>query len=226
MRAIRLLAHFFTVTLSTFLVIFTSIAVATYIGIPTDPVIAAQLLIMMLVHIFSLFVVFNVSSNNDLDIRVNPYLTFCEWVLHRKLPFVAAMVEFLGQVFGALFAALLFYGVTETTEFLSAVPLTNSGGSFGLEVFAGFFVSWVYFHNYYGPLSRNLPYTMGSIVGITSAIVFPYIGATTHNPLRYLAACIPAQSCSNAWWVYVFGPLVGFLLGFFASRITKYNKKK
>ena len=221
MRGIRLFAHFITVLLGTFLVLFSSITVATRIGLPTSPLMAVQLLVILVVHIFTLFVVFNVSATPDLDIRVNPYITLCEYLLHRKLPFDATMVELLGQLFGALLASLLFYGVTDT--FLGPMILISSGAAFGLEIVAGLFVSWVYFHNYYP--SRNLPYTMGSVIGITSAIVFPYIGATTHNPYRYLAACIPAQSCSGAWWVYIFGPLVGIIIGYIIHEVTRYNKK-
>jgi len=225
-RGLRLFAHFVAVTLSAFLVLFSSIVVATYIGLPSGPVIAVQLLIMMIIHIFSLFVIFNVSTITKLDIRVNPYLTLCESILHRKLPFDATMVEIMGQVFGALLASLMFYGITETTAYLGPISIVSTGAAFGLEVIAGLFIAWVYFHNYYGPLSRNLPYTMGSVIGVTSALVFPTIGATTHNPLRYLAACIPAQSCSNVWWVYIFGPLVGMIAGYLLHEITKYNKLK
>lgn len=226
MNSRRLGAHFVIVTLATFLVIFTSITIATFIGLPSSPAIAVQLLIIIVAHISALFIAFNIRTNFDLDVRVNPYVTFCEAVFHKRLQWSATLIELFGQLIGSTAASLLFYGITEPADFIGSLVIGSVGPAFGLEIVAGLFISWVYFHNYYYKNSVNLPLIMATIVGVTSGVVFPYIGATTHNPLRYLAACIPAGSCDKHWWIYIVGPFIGMVIGYFIHNITINSNRK
>lgn len=230
----RLLSHFVVTTIATATIIFISIIVSTFLKQPTVPVtvvtIAVQLTVLMLTHIFTLYVVFNLRTDPDLDVRVNPYITLVEVMFNKGLSWQAAIVELLGQVLGSVIASVILFGTISNSQLTFLSPLiivadNEQAWAWFLQVIASATLGFVYFHNYYYRHSFNLALTVASTVGVTSAVVYPFIGATTHNPFRYLAACVAANSCSGMAYIYITGPLVGIPIGFVLSLMTQFNTR-
>lgn len=227
MHSKRLFSHFVLTAIASSTILFTSTIVATFV---VSANVATQLTVVMLIHIFTLYTIFNLRTDIDLDVRVNPYITLFEWISNnRKFSFPSAMVEWLGQLCGFGVATALLYGTVVIGQFgfLGPVNIPEGGRfwAFFLEFFTTMIFAFVYFHNYYYRNSFNLAYTVATAVGITSAIVYPVIGATTHNPLRYLTACLAANTCSGTWYIYIVGPLVGVATGFLLSLCTQWNTR-
>lgn len=221
MEPSRLFSHFIAIFLATFSVIFTSITVATHVGIPTLSTISQQIVVVTMLHIFVLFVAFNVRTLSDLDIRTNPLITLVEGILHQKLEILSAMVELTGQLLAAIVASLIFWA---GNKFPAPIAHPSIAYAICLEIIAMTVISWVYFHNYYHKKSHNFPYTMAAIIGVTSGLVFPTVGSTTHNPFRWLANCVPSGTCSGEEAaIFLGGPAAGVLLGYVAHYLTQWN---
>lgn len=226
--------HFLLVSISSFLAIFISLLIGASFGDMASigpPNIGVYGILVGLGHIFPLYIAFNVRTWDYYDVRINPYITLMEFVGHQAIGFWSFVVEILAQAVGATVGGAFAYGVLkDTAPFIAGVsaPVINTslGFAFVLELLSGFFMGFVYFHNWYHDNTIQMPLTMAYVVGGFTAISFPYIGTTTHNPFRYAAACIVESTCGGrGWWIYVFGPLAGVILGFVAHLGTmRINK--
>lgn len=239
----RLLAHFFAVLISAFLVLTVSLHVEVYIQ--GAPGLIEQVILVSLMHIFIVFVVLNVRTLPDLDVRINPYISTVEWLFNVpqldaakrnrrnwSFKFAPYFVEIVAQALGATLASVLFYATISTSVdyTFNTAPIINQsvGWTFVLEIAASFLIAWIYFHNYYFRFSYQLPWTVASALGIMSGILFPFHGVSTFNPFRVIASCAPKGTCTNeaATWVLYVGPLVGIVLGWAISLLTRMTTKE
>jgi len=211
------------------MVIFASLMIGASLGdtgalVPPD--IGIYALLVGLAHVAPLYVAFGIRTWKYYDIRINPYISLVEFLFHGKIGVIACLVEIGGQVLGAVIASASAYGVLQNSPaFLAGVGHnlnhTSPGWAFWLETFAGTFMGWVYFHNWYHEHIDRMPISMAYVVSMSTAIVYPFIGPTTHNPFRWLSACVIEGTCSTPnWWVFVFGPGAGVLLGFLIHLVT------
>lgn len=231
---VRILAsHFFLVFLSTWLVMFSSLFIGAIFGdvtAVTPPTIGIYAALVGLLHVPPLYIAFNARTWDRLDVRINPYISLAECLGHHAIGFIPCVVELVAQALGTVVATAFAYGVladspTFSAGFGSPIVNTGVGWAFFLELFSMLYVSWIYFHNWYHDQSPQMPITMAYIIGGTAAIVYPFIGATTHNPFRWLAACTLEGTCGAAGsWIYPVGPLVGAAVGFLFHLGTQYIK--
>ena len=228
--------HFLMVLCSSFLVIFVSLMVAASFGDTTSvlpPEIGVYAFLVGMGHLPALYIAFGIRTWKYYDIRINPYISLVEFLFHNAIGGIACLVEILAQALGALVAAVFAYGTLHNVpQFLAGVgnPITyiSYGWAFFLEIFAGTFMGWVYFHNWYYESVNTMPISMAYVITACTIIVYPFIGATTHNPFRWLSACVIENKCqTGAWWVFVFGPGIGCLIGYFIHTLTwRVNVKK
>jgi hypothetical protein len=223
------IGHFFAVMLSSWLAIFGSLMIGSMFGniagiVP--PVIGVYAVLVGLAHVPVLYIAFNIRTWKYYDVRINPYISILEFTLHQRIGFWACCVELAAQSVGTVVAASFFYGVVHNSPlFVSgigdAITNTSLGWAFFLELMAGLFMAWVYFHNWYHDATVRMPITMCYVIAGMSTIVYPFIGPTTHNPFRYLSACVIEGTCFNrGWWVYIFGPATGMIIGYLFHMIT------
>lgn len=223
------IAHFFLVLFSSFLAIFSSLIIGSIFGdvstVP-PPNIGLYAVLVGLAHVPPLYIAFNVRTWDKYDVRINPYISLAEFALHNAIGLVPCLIELFAQAIGAVMASAFTYGVLQTSPLFTpgiGSPIVNTtiGWAFFLECFSGLFIGWIYFHNWYHDQSLEMPITMTYVVAGTVVLTYPFIGPTTHNPFRWLAACVIEQTCGiQGSWVFPIGPLVGIILGFLLHRVT------
>jgi glycerol uptake facilitator-like aquaporin len=150
-------------------------------------------------------------------IRVNPYISLVEYLYGKKrMPFAVLCAEILAQAIGATAAAasvyLVIYPYPAMFPGLSGI-IPDAGRGMFLAAFAGVFLAISYFEN-----SQALAYTIAFLVVIS----FQSFATTTHNPFRWVAACVLEGTCGAAnGWVYPVGPLVGVFIGMLLMSVGK-----
>lgn len=229
--------HFFSVIIITFSLILVSITLGVFLGPPLlvpGVDLAMQVSIAVVVHVFIFFIGFNTRTSEEFAVRLNPYMTLADWLLEGEISTTLAFIEILAQSIGAVAASALFYGVISSSpyNFLAPNGITNInvGMGFVLEIVATLLMSWVFFSNRLYKNRIRMALSMAYVVGSTSALVYPFIGLTTHSPFRWLANCVPSGSCgAYGFWVFITAPAIGIPLGTFlywiTSDLSAKNKK-
>jgi len=222
-------AHFFIVTASSWLAIFASLMIGAAFGDVTGitpPAIGIYALLVGLGHVIPLYIAFNLRTWDRYDVRINPWITLFECVGHQRIGLVSCVVELIGQALGAVIASAWVTGILSDSPLFragigSSVENTALGWACALEIIAGFFMGWVYFHQWYHDDSLSMPLTMSYVVSGMTMVVYPFLGSTTHNPFRFWAAAIiEGTAGQRGWWVFVFAPGIGVMLGYLFHTIT------
>ena len=215
--------HFLTIVVVTFSVVLLSITLGVFLGAPlgaSGSELAMQVSAAAVVHVFTFYIAFDTYEKNN--VRVNPYVTLTTLILsprggarEDRLSLGEALLEILGQALGATLASAFFYGIVSSSvyPFVGILGVVNisQGWGFVVELIASILMGWVFFSS-----QRRL--RMSYSVGVTAGIVFPFIGLTTHSPFRWLASCIPSQSCgAPGFWIFFTAPLAGIPIGYILS---------
>jgi len=192
-------------------------------------VIGREAVLLGLAHTLALIPVFLIivpqPGSGDRAVRINPYITLIEFVFERSITPLQAFLEILAQALAATAASAMTFALLKTSTVFDPSDSSGSivdvavGWAFLIEVLVCVVVGWVFFQ---ARVKNKTLLSFAYAIGITSAIVYPFIGATTHNPFRWLAACVPGGTCgNNGAWVYPVAPLVGFLVGYGMFKLTK-----
>lgn len=205
--------HLLTIVVVTFSVVLLSITLGVFLGAPlgaSGSELAMQVSAAAVVHVFTFYIAFNTYEKNN--VRVNPYVTLTTYLLGGDLSVEEALLEIIGQALGATLASAFFYGVISSSVYPfvggSGVVNISQGWGFALELIVSILMGWVFF-------SDQRRVRMSYIVGLTAGIAFPFIGLTTHSPFRWLASCVPSQSCgSPGFWIFFTAPLAGIPIGY------------
>jgi hypothetical protein len=216
--------HFLTILLTTWIVIMGSLTIGAVFGDVTKvtaPTLGTFTLITGLAHGMIFYLAFNLTSHLKVQIRVNPVISLVEWGFRGRIGLNILWIEIVAQAIGATLAgASIFALVHNNTTFLAGLgsPVINSSVGIGwaiyIEAFAMLVFSWVYFYQGRGA-------TLAYALGATVILVYPFLGPSTHNPFRWLAACIPEGACSVAGMAVFFAaPIIGAVLGFVFYRFT------
>ncbi len=227
------LGHFLAVMSCAFLIITVSLFIDAFMGNPVipspQPSIGFEAVLAGVAPAIMMVICFSIASAGGFDIRVNPYLTLLEWFPERNLGWRSAALEVIAQALGAAAAGGLTLGVLSATGDIpvggvaGVISRTTAGWVFALEALAGFAMGWVYFHG----TEFGFADAMGKTVGITSVILYPFAGATTHNVFRYLSSCVIAGTCGTpGWWAYVFGPGAGMIVGWAWYLATRHSRQE
>jgi hypothetical protein len=215
-------SHFVLVTIAAWLAVFSSLIIGASFGDVTavvPPTIGLYMTVVGLAHIAPLYVAFNLRTWDVYDIRINPAITLFEYVAHQAIGFWSCVIEIVAQAIGAVIAGAMVQGIIgNNAAFIAGLgtPVRNTavGWAFMLQATAALFMGFTYMHNWYHDKSNWMPTTMAYVVAGMSGICFPFLGATTHNPFRYLAACVLENTCNQrGWWVYSIAPFVGVFFG-------------
>lgn len=223
----QLLTHAVRTFLATFFAILGTLFIGAVFG-PLAGVMPPQIGIntgiTAMAHYLLLVALFSIAAaGSQIGIRVNPYITLTEWIFNRQINFIIALVEIVAQTAGAAGAGGLVYGVlVDTPGFIPGVGgdviNTALGWAFFLECLAGFVLGLVYFRHY--ATNPNFPTLFALTIAMSLVFTYPFLGPTTHNPLRWLDACIIEQTCGNyGSWVYPVAPAIGIPIGYFVQSI-------
>ena len=174
------------------------------------PAIGLYALLSGLAHGMLLYAVLNAGR----DVRVNLYVSLAEWLVRRRLSVNECAAEIFCQALGAVVAALVVYGTVRNTASLlpglgGTLSNTSVGWAFALQMLSGVFIGWA--------AGKE---AFAQTLGVTVALVFPFVGTSTHNPFRWLSACIIEGTCGvPEAWTFPVGPLVGILVGSVAAKV-------
>jgi len=219
--------HFGSVLIMVFGVVLVSITLGVFLGpsVAAGPDLGMQVSIAAVIHVFIFFVAFNTRTSEEFAVRLNPYMTLTDYLLENSIDGTLTVVELCAQVLGALIASATFYGIVSPSPY----PFVGTTGITGTTQVAAFFaelistalMSWVFFSNRLYKNRIRMALSMAYIVGVTAGFVYPFIGLTTHNPLRWLASCVPSGACgAPGFWVYFTAPLAGIPLGWIIHNAT------
>lgn len=200
-----------------YLAIFSSLFFSSFFGDTTGippPNIGVYAMLVGGLHFLPMFIALKGG------IRVNPYVSAAEWFFTGKIQFYQFILEALAQAAGAALATLSVWAILQSVPLYVAglggsVTNTTAGWAFFLEAIAVMFLSWTHF-------AYRDPVSLAAAVAATCAIVLPFIGATTHNPYRWLGACIVEGTCgASGSWIYATAPLVGVIVGYYVALVNK-----
>lgn len=210
--------HFVQIAFATFTVILVSITTGVFLGAPDPSRLAEQIVALAVVHSF----IFYTTFKRDFEVRLNPYVTITTWAsdwIRKKEQRVHFFWTELGaQALGATMASLIFYALISSGMllFVGQVSVQNTlvGWAFLIEIVASGIMAWTFFQRNVGAMS------MAHAVSVSAALVYPFIGTTTHSPFRWLASCIPSGACNtNYSWIFPVAPFVGIVAGHLLSLV-------
>lgn len=216
-------AHHANIAFSAYLVITSTLFFGAFFGDTIGigpPFIGNYALLVGALHVLPLYV----ALKQDTIVRINPYISLVEFIFGRRIDFVTFLFEIIAQAAGAALGALSAWGVMRTNPqfiagFGSTITNTTTGWAFFLSAVSGALISWVYFSRHGDHVA------LVTTLSATVALSFPFIGTTTHNPYRWLSACIVEQTCgSTGSWVFPTGPLVGVFVGWVMYWMTRKRK--
>lgn len=221
------IGHFATVAFDTFVVILGTLIVGGILGdvsvSPNPDGVGRNAILACLAHAILLYYVFNTRALEKLDIRVNPYITLADCFLHRAIGVVPCIIEVVAQCVGAVAATAVVYGMIQNTPAIAAgvggtIINTSTGWAFGISIISGTVIGWSYFHNWRTETNAQ---QMAHAVAIAVLISYAFVGPTTHNPLRWLGACIIEGTCDNSGsWIYPVGPAIGVVIAYLLHLVT------
>lgn len=211
-------SHFIQIAFATFTVILVSICTGVFLGPPDSNRLAEQIVALAVIHSF----IFYTTFKRDFEVRLNPYVTITTWVSdalrgeEQRVHFF--FTELGAQAVGATGASAIFYALISSgmLPFVGQVSVQNTlvGWAFLIEIVASGIMSWTFFQKGVARMS------MAHAVSVSAALVYPFIGTTTHSPFRWLANCIPSGACNtNYSWIFPVAPLGGIILGHLLSLV-------
>jgi MIP family channel proteins len=165
--------------------------------------------------------------------HINPAITITAVALG-KLEVSDGIAYLLAQVFGAILAGVVDFviqpGNGANIMFGLPTPMRSIGQSEVLAAFVELIITFFLMFSYYAVLysGKVHPAASGLLIGMTLAadvlIAGPLSGGAA-NPARWLGPAVASVDFDSAW-VYWVGPIVGALLGGFASEYLLSPSKR
>jgi len=166
--------------------------------------------------------------------HLNPAITITAVAL-RKLELSDGVAYLLAQIFGAILAGVADFviqpGNGANIAFGLPAPMRSIGSSEAIAALVELIITFFLMISYYAVLytEKVHPAASGLLIGMTLAAGVLIAGALTGgaaNPARWLGPAVASMDFDSAW-VYWVGPIVGALLGGFASEyLFKPTKRK
>ncbi|XP_022842986.1 probable aquaporin NIP-type [Olea europaea var. sylvestris] len=208
--------------IGTYFVIFSgcgSVAVnKLYGGTVTFPGICATWGLIVMVMVYS---VGHISGAH-----FNPAVTIT-FAIFRRFPWKEVPLYIIAQLIGSILASCtlaILFDITSEAYF-GTLPVGSNGQSFAIEIIISFLLMFTI--SGVATDSRAIGDLAGLVVGMTimlNVFVAGPISGASMNPARSIGPAIVKHTYKGLW-VYIFGPLIGTILGGFAYNLIRYTNK-
>lgn len=219
--------HFAKTWIATFFALMTTLYIGSMFGELTGvvpPDMGTRTVMVAMGHYILLVMLFSLMTSKEMGVRINPYLTLTMF-LEQPANYAFYIVEMIAQATATVGAAALVYGVLSATPpFLPGIGgdiiNTQVGWAFFMEAVAGFALGFVYHHIRHDTV--QFPTLFAFTIAFTMFFTYPFLGPTTHNPYRWLSACIIEGTCNSyGSWVYPVAPIIGIFVGWLFQKTVK-----
>jgi aquaporin NIP len=153
--------------------------------------------------------------------HINPAVTL-GLALTRHFPWPRVPLYWISQLAGASLAALVLRGLFGTIAHVGTnIPAGSDGQSFVMEIVLTFFLMFVIMAvaTDYRVVGQAAALAIGGVILMDAMFGGPISGASM-NPARSFGPALVSGTWDH-YWVYVFGPFAGAVLGAFSYEIVR-----